>query len=221
MTPDVASPTSDTSDRAADEAPNRPAAREGLWQLIMSDIRRKQEHYVLVNRFFNKYVKILMQHGTIAVAVYRLGHYAHTRRWLLVRWLWLTIYQFVALPVTWISRIHINPRVKIGRGFVIHNFSLVFIDARRIGENFTINQGVTVGPDYRMLGLPSLGDNVFLGAGACVLGEVDIGDNVVVAANCFVARSLESNCVAAGCPGRIVMRGIQPDYVGNVPAHAK
>lgn len=221
MTPDVASPTSDARERAEDVARERPAGSDGLWQLILSDIRRKQEHYVLVNRFFNKYVKILMQHGTIAVVVYRLGHFAHTRRWALARWFWLVVYEFFALPVTWISRIHINPKVAIGRGFVIHNFSLVFIDARRIGSNFTINQGVTVGADYRLNGLPSLGDNVFIGAGACVLGAIDIGDNVVVAANCFVARSLESNCVAAGCPGRIVMRGIQPDYVGNVPAHLR
>ncbi|HEU5074494.1 MAG TPA: DapH/DapD/GlmU-related protein [Polyangiaceae bacterium] len=225
MTPDVASPTSDprASEAAcsADTALEPAGAGEGLWQLILSDIRRKQEHYVLVNRFFNKYVKILMQHGTIAVVVYRLGHFAYTRRSLLARWFWLLVYKFFALPVTWISRIHINPRVAIGRGFVIHNFSLVFIDARRIGSNFTINQGVTVGPDYHLDGLPSLGDNVFIGAGACLLGAIDIGDNVVVAANCFVARSLESNCVAAGCPGRIVMRGIEPDYVGNVPAHLR
>jgi serine O-acetyltransferase len=225
MTPDVASHGSEprANDPARDEGAVReqPRASEGLWQLILSDIRRKQEHYVLVNRFFNKYIKILMQHGTVAVVIYRLGHAAYSHRSAPVRCFWLLVYKLLVHPVTWISRIYINPRVPIGRGFVIHNFSLVFIDARSIGSNCTINQGVTVGPDYRCDGLPSLGDNVFIGAGATVLGAIDVGDNVVIAANCLVARSVESNCVIAGCPGRVVMRGVEPDYVGNVPAHLR
>jgi serine O-acetyltransferase len=198
-----------------------PDQNAGLLALIRSDIRRKQEHYVLVNRFFNKWIKIGMQHGTLAVVVYRFGHWALTRKSALTRALFGAIYRLWALPVTWLSNVYINPRTPIGSGFVIHNFSTVFIDAVSIGENFTINQGVTVGPDYKHDGVPTLGDNVFLGAGAVVLGKVTLGNNVVVAANALVGRSIAGSSVVAGVPGIVVMKNIAADYVGSVPAHMK
>ena len=198
-----------------------PAPQPGLFALIRSDIRRKQEHYVLVNRFFNKWIKIGMQHGTLAVVVYRFGHWAFTRKSSLARALFGALYRSWALPVTWLSRVYINPRTPIGSGFVIHNFSAVFVDAVSIGENFTINQGVTIGPDYKHNGVPTLGDNVFLGSGAAVLGNVTLGNNVVVAANCLVGRSIASSSVVAGVPGIVVMKDIPADYVGSVPAHMK
>lgn len=195
-------------------------ASPGLLALIASDIRRKQQTYVLVNRFFNKWVKIVLQFGTLAVAAYRLGHWAHTRGPLLRGPAWL-LYKVVQLPVTWASGVWINPRTPIGPGFVIHNFAEVIIDAERIGASFTVNQGTGVGADWTLRGRPRLGDNVFLGSGAKVLGDIDVGDNVVVAANCLVARSVAANSLIAGVPGLVIKRDLEADYVSNVPAHLR
>src|SRR5690606_28830772 len=123
-------------------APEATPAPRGVWALIRSDIRRKQEHYVLVDRFFNKVVKVLVQHGTIAVAVYRIGHWAVTRPSWGARALARVFYTCLAVPVRWVSKVTIDPRTPIGPGFVIHNFSAVHVEAERIGANFTINQGV-------------------------------------------------------------------------------
>lgn len=199
------------------ETPDRERSL-GLFALILSDFRRKQEHYVLVRRFFNRYVKVLLQHGTLAVAAYRFGHWAYTRRWTVTRSFFVFWYWFGTWPARWLGRVYIDPKVPIGPGFVIHNFSGVFIEAERIGANFTINQGVSVGHDHRRQGLPLLGDNVFLGAGAKVLGAVTLGDNVVVAANCLVEKSVAAHCVVAGVPAVVVQRNTNPDYVGSVPA---
>lgn len=193
----------------------------GLIDLIRSDIQRKQDHYVLVNKFFNKYVKIGLQFGTLAVVVYRIGNWAHTRRSPLARMLWWALYYTLALPVAWMSGVSINPRTPIGPGFVIHNFANVVIDAESIGDNLTINQGVSVGPDWTLRGRPRLGDNVFLGSGAKVLGNIQLGRNVVVAANCLVARTVSDNSLIAGVPGVVVARDIPTDYVSSVPAHSK
>lgn len=193
----------------------------GLWGLIRSDIRRKQEHYVLVNRFFNRYVKVGLQHGTLAVVAYRIGHWAHTRPSPVWRTICSILFHLAAWPASWLGRVYINPRVPIGEGFVIHNFSTIFVDAERIGSNFTINQGVSVGYDYKRQGLPTLGDNVFLGSGAAVLGHVNVGDNVVIAANCLVEKSIEPRAVVVGVPGSIVQRNVNADYVGNVPAQQR
>jgi serine O-acetyltransferase len=120
-----------------------------------------------------------------------------------------------------LSRTYLDPRTEIGSGFVIHNFSSIVINARSIGENLTINQGVFVGPDWRNNGLPKIGNNVFLGSGAKVLGDVKVGNNVVVAANSVITRSIEDNCMVAGVPGMVIKRGLDADYVGNVPAHSR
>lgn len=186
-------------------------------RLIRSDIRRKQEHYVLVDRFFNKYVKIGLQLGTLAVVAYRVGHWAYSLSGPL-KFLAVFGYQLFSLPIRWASRIQIDPHVPIGEGFVIHNFSSIFINAERIGINFTVNQSVTVGHDWSRRGLPVLGNNLFLGSGAKVLGNVQIGDDVVVAANCLVTRSIASNTLVAGVPAIVVSRGIQGDYVKTVAA---
>lgn len=191
----------------------------GLLSLIKSDLLRKQENYVLVDKFFNKYIKVGLQFGTLAVVVYRLGHWAYQRTSLPGRFLSILLYKLIALPITWASGVNINPRIPIGPGFVIHNFSTIFIDAVRIGSNFTINQGVSVGPDWTHSARPVIGDNVFLGSGAKILGDIQVGDNVVVAANCVVGKNVGANCLLAGIPGIVLARNVPGDYVGSVRAH--
>ena len=90
------------------------------------------------------------------MVLYRVGHWAHTRDNPLVRGFGWAVYWLMALPVTWASGVWIQPRMPIGPGFVIHNFANVIIDAERIGANFTINQGVSVGPDWTLRGKPRL-----------------------------------------------------------------
>lgn len=183
---------------------------------LSEDLRRKREHYTLKPSFKNKYLKVTLQFGTLAVMVYRLGRFCIESRW---GWLLWPVYGLADLVAGWIGRISIDPRTDIGPGFVIHNFSTIFIEAERIGKNFTINQGVTVGYDWRRSGRPILGDNVFLGAGAKVLGAVRVGNNVVVAANALVVAPVESNCVVSGVPARVVMRLPEESYVESVPVH--
>ena len=64
---------------------------------------------------------------------------------------------------------------RIGPGFIIHNFSSVLIDAESIGADFTVNQAVSVGPDWSGGARPRIGDNVYFGAGAKALGDITIG----------------------------------------------
>lgn len=193
----------------------------GLWSLIASDVRRKQKHYVLVDRFFNKYVKIALQLGTIAVVAYRFGHWAFTRRQAWVRVPACLLHAVLAWPVRWASGIDIAPRTPIGPGFVIHNFANITIDAESIGAGFTVNQGVSVGADWTRGRRPRIGDNVFVGSGARVLGDIDVGHQVVVAANALVSRSLADRCMVAGVPGFVVSRDVPADYVAQVAAHAR
>jgi serine O-acetyltransferase len=187
-----------------------------MFNLAASDIARKRKYYVRIDNFVNRYLKISFQLGTIAVLVYRLGAWAE-RAPQPVRTIVLTSYFIAnALSATF-TGVGINRKTPIGKGFVVHNFSNVNVDAERVGENFTVNQGVSVGSDFRWQsrhgGRPVIGNNVFLGAGAKVLGAVTVGNNVMVAANALVERSVPDNCSVVGVPARIIARDSGSDYL--------
>ena len=190
-----------------------------MFEIILADINRKQTNYVLVKRFFNYYVKIIMQHGTWAVVFYRFGSFAYqTAR--PIRWLFVAIYKILNPFVIWFSGVEINPKSNIGEGFVIHNFSEIVVDAQSIGKNLTINQGVYIGESWEKNGKPSLGNNVFVGSGAKILGNISIGNNVVIASNATVIKDTADNSVVAGVPAVRISTVEDGDYVANVPAHA-
>ena len=49
-----------------------------------------------------------------------------------------------------------------------------------------------------------VGNNVWMGYGACVLRGVSVGDNSVIGTSAVVTRDLPENAVAAGVPARVV-----------------
>ncbi len=53
-------------------------------------------------------------------------------------------------------------------------------------------------------GGPTIGDNVVIGAGACILGEIKIGNNVNIGANAVVLTDIPDNCTVVGVPGKII-----------------
>lgn len=49
-----------------------------------------------------------------------------------------------------------------------------------------------------------IGNNVMIGAGACILNNVRIGRNVRIGANAVVTHDVPDNCTVVGVPARIV-----------------
>ena len=82
---------------------------------------------------------------------------------------------------------------NIEGGMVISHGHSVEINASRIGKNFHCFQNVTIGTTNSPIG-PTIGDNVFVGAGAVVLGNIKIGNNVKIGANAIVTQDLPDNC---------------------------
>lgn len=183
-----------------------------MLELAHSDLHRKQSHYLLSGSFVEKYIMTTLQLGTLAVFVYRFSAWVHALSWPLRAPLTLLSFPARVLSQS-LTGIRIPAAQKIGPGFIIHNFSSIHIDASSVGENFTVNQGVSVGPDWTQQGRPVLGNNVFLGAGAKVLGDITVGDNVVVAANALVIRSVPDNCTVAGVPARVISRDGSSSYL--------
>ena len=88
-----------------------------------------------------------------------------------------------------------------GGCFVQHGWATV-VDAEKVGENFWVNQNVTIG--WRKDGHPTIGNNVRIGTGAVVLGKITIGDNVNIGANAIVVEDVPSNCTICSPKAQIV-----------------
>jgi serine O-acetyltransferase len=96
------------------------------------------------------------------------------------------------------------PGAKIGGGlYIAHPVSCVLV-AESIGMNVSVMGSVTLGRREK-LRWPTIGNNVFLGAGCRVLG-VEIGANAKVGANSVVLIDVPPGAVAVGVPARVLER---------------
>lgn len=184
-----------------------------MFDYLRADLNRKRNHYFLSDTFFEKFIKTSLQLGTLAVINYRFGSWCKRIKNPGVKLVWLLIYYGTNFFVRTATHIAINPKLRIGKGFIIHNFSGVVVDAEAVGENLTVNQGVSIGADWLCQGRPIIGNNVFIGAGAKVLGRIQIGDNVVIAANALVIQAVPDNCTVVGVPARIISRQATSIYL--------
>lgn len=119
----------------------------------------------------------------------------------------------------------VRDRVKIGKKAVIMMGAVVNIGAE-IGEKTMIDMNAVVGARAQIgknchigagavvagvIEPPSatpvvVGDNVTVGANAVLLEGARIGNGAVVAAGAVVTRDVPCDCVAAGCPAKILKR---------------
>lgn len=65
------------------------------------------------------------------------------------------------------------------------------------------------------IGPIQIGNNVYIGMGACVMPGVKIGDNCIIGAGAVVTKDIASNSVAVGVPARII------ETIDEYYAHAK
>ncbi len=99
---------------------------------------------------------------------------------------------------------------RIGGGLMIPHPNGIVIHADCvIGPNCIIFQQVTLGLGHG--GVPNLGGDVSIGAGAKLLGKIHVGDHAVVAAMAVVTRDVPAGAVAIGMPARVVRASSAPN----------
>jgi serine O-acetyltransferase len=125
----------------------------------------------------------------------------------IVKLLYSMIYLFVFIihkHNQYLTGISIPFDVKVGKGLLFVHFSCIIINpCTVIGDNCTIFQGVTIG-SKRGAGIPVIGNNCVITAGAKIIGDVKIGYNVVVGANAVVVKNIPDNAVVGGVPAKIL-----------------
>lgn len=81
-----------------------------------------------------------------------------------------------------------------GLGCVIHSNAV-------IGDDCKIQQNITIG-GRGTKGTPTIGNNVFIGAGATILGQVTIGDNAKIGAMSLVLENVPPHTTVVGVPAK-------------------
>ena len=95
------------------------------------------------------------------------------------------------------------PPHTCGAGLQIWHYGYLIINsAVRIGKNAVLYPGVEIGEKNG--GCPTIGNNVFIGAGAKIFGPIKIGNNVTIAANSVVIKDIPDNAIVGGVPAKII-----------------
>lgn len=182
-------------------APQPSATPHSLGGLIGSDLRRKAL-WCYESESAGALWKVLLTDGTPAMILYRLMQWA--RRWKLSP-LEMVFNKLNAIFCNCI----IGRGAEFGPGLVfVHATGIVINGQVRGGANLTLEHQVTIGAERRRI--PTLGDDVFLGAGAKVVGRVTIGDGARVGANAVVVEDVQAYCTVVGIPARVVRRRTAP-----------
>lgn len=134
--------------------------------------------------------------------------------WLrLTRYFWLKGNRYkIPFAISYLMRSHytnkygfdFSYKIPIGKGISIAHVSGVIVYAKSVGDNCFFKPGVLIGESRPGSGKPTIGSNVYFGAGAKIIGDISIGNNVIIGANAVVTHDVPDNSVVAGIPARVI-----------------
>ena len=182
-----------------------------LGTLIISDYRKYK-------KYGGNFITIIFfTQGFWAIFQYRVAHFFYKN---------ITIIPFNILfkaPIfIWqkliemFTGISIPASAKIGHSFYIGHFGGIILNANVIiGNNCNISQGVTIGISGRgsNRGVPTIGNEVYIGVNAVIAGEISIGDNVLVGSCSHVNSSIDENSVVLGVPAVVISNKGSKGYI--------
>ena len=136
---------------------------------------------------------VALSSGFHLTAIHRLSHTIRSR--------WGPVGRPAVAALFWVGRhlygCSIAPTARIGGGLILpHPQGIVVGAGASIGPRAWIFQNVTVGGAPGREGLPEVGSDARIYAGAVLSGPIRLGDRVVVGANAVVARDIPSMTVA-------------------------
>lgn len=157
----------------------------------------------IIDRDLMRYIKPLdLPDNKIFALLFLLVHYTYYRN------IFYSRIGFASLLFRWYTpknrtfSIHDN----IGGGIYVAHPIATFLNAKSIGTNFSCRHCTTIGNkiDGRNDMVPTIGDNVTVGANVCIIGDIHIGNNVTIGAGSVVVKDVPDNCIVAGNPAKII-----------------
>lgn len=181
-------------------------------QTITSDYKRcgirKVSFWVLLKTFI-----FMPNPGLKFLTIFRLTQYFRKRNRLMFYFFFLWLRN---LKVKY--GYDISYRTQIGEGFYIGHFGNVVIHGdTKIGTNCNISQGITFGISNSgsHIGVPKIGNNVFVGPGACVFGAITIGNHVTIGANAVVTEDVPDYHTVLSGKTTIINKDLSSFYIHN------
>lgn len=143
-----------------------------------------------LSRHPNKIKALLLNRGIHALLVYRFSNCLNK--------LYIPLIPDILTRIVQILySIDIDYRCKISGGLlIVHGVGVVIGSGVVIGENVKIYHGVTLGINddgNGEGGFPSISNDVFIGAGACILGDVFVDVGAKIGANSVLVKDLEKH----------------------------
>ncbi len=96
-----------------------------------------------------------------------------------------------------------SSQTNIGGGLYIgHAYNITINAAAKIGRNCNIHKGIVIGQTNRgdNKGVPTIGNEVWIGINTAIVGGITIGDDVLIAPNSFVNVDVPSHSIVYGNP---------------------
>jgi serine O-acetyltransferase len=159
-----------------------------------------------VREDWRRHGSLIHNRALLTLWVYRLGRWGMAHPSAPVRWLVAKLYGVLYFFTEAFTGVHLRKEVTIGEGFhLIHPGSTFIHPKVVIGDRVGVMQNVVIGTnmDERV---PVIGNDVFIGANACVLGAVTVGDGARIAANSLVINDVPANSFAVGVPAKAFPR---------------
>jgi serine O-acetyltransferase len=143
--------------------------------------------------------------GFWAVSTYALGRAAMRARSRPARVLGSALYGALSFGVKLTSGIELHREARIGRDLhLVHGWNIKVHPSSVLGDRVGLMHDVTLGTTPERPHGPTLGNDVFVGAGARILGDVVIGDGARVAANSLVLNDVPAGTTAIGVPAKVL-----------------
>ena len=151
--------------------------------------------------------------GVWAVSAYRFGQWANQEAPPPLRTVAKAAYLGAFKLVEILTGVSLPAHAQIGKGLYIGHFGNIIVHPDTVmGERCALSQGVTIGVlGGDRPGVPRIGNDVYIGAGAKILGPVTIGDGAVIGANAVVIDDVPAGATAVGVPARIIVKKQRSD----------
>jgi serine O-acetyltransferase len=166
-----------------------------------------------------KAISVFRSPGAHAIAVFRFGSWLK-RRNILIRIFLESLYFFMFYLIRMKWGIDLNRSADIGEGLYVGHFGGIELSGGiKIGKNVSISQKTTIGGragsgDNK--GVPTIGDDVYIGPGAVIYGKITIGNNVKIGPNAIIYKDIPDNAVVVLDPGFKIL-----SFKGNYPIAAE
>jgi len=165
-----------------------------FFSLIKSDFKRKRDIFIEDGSQISL-IRVMLTDGSSANVMQRLAFECAK----------VKILSPFSLLFQHVNRVYngctIGTKAKFSEGLVLmHPIGVVINSKVTAGKNVTIESGVVIGDEKGFS--PSLGDNVFIGAGAKIIGNVIVGNNVKIGANAVVVKDIPDDSTALGIPAK-------------------